>query len=306
MNAGEEVTILEVGPRDGFQNVSVEIPTEDKIRIVDELVAAGIKSIEVSSFVHPKWIPQLKDAEDVFARIRRLPGVSYSALIPNEQGLDRAMASRVTEVEYVVSASESTSRMVFNKSTAEALSQIPPLAEKAKRLGIRFRGTIACAFGCSVEGQVPADRVIAIGEQLRDAGAFMITLADSPGITHPRYVKELVSAFLERIHAVPVSVHFHNTRGIGLANVYAALESGIGIFESSIAGLGGDPLTPGAPGNVATEAVAYLFDKMGIKTGVDLERLFACARDVEETLRRLSAGEAGDSQSALTTTAEGQ
>lgn len=285
---GEEAVLLEVGPRDGFQNVKVEIPTEDKVKIIDLLVNAGLKRIEVSSFVHPKWIPQLKDAEEVFAKIRKVAGVSYSALIPNEKGLDRAIASGVKEVVYVVSASESTSRKVFNKSTSEALAELFSLSAKAKSYGISLRGTIACCFGCSFEGEIPVEKVIEIGGEFRKAGVSMITLADSMGLAHPRQIKQVISKFLGEVSDLPISVHFHNTRGIGLVNVYSAFEAGITIFESSVAGLGGDPLTLGAPGNVATEEVVYMFHKMGIRTGVDLGKLLKCAEIVEETLRRIS------------------
>lgn len=285
---GEEAVLLEVGPRDGFQNVKVEIPTEDKVKIIDLLVNAGLKRIEVSSFVHPKWIPQLKDAEEVLAKIRKVAGVSYSALIPNEKGLDRAIASGVKEVVYVVSASESTSRKVFNKSTSEALAGLFSLSARAKSYGISLRGTIACCFGCSFEGEIPVEKVIEIGGEFRKAGVSMITLADSMGLAHPRQIKQVISKFLGEVSDLPISVHFHNTRGIGLANVYSAFEAGITIVESSVAGLGGDPLTPEAPGNVATEGVVSMFHKMGIRTGVDLDKLLKCAEIVKETLRRIA------------------
>jgi len=242
----------------------------------------------VSSFVHPEWIPQLKDAEEVFAKVRKVAGVSYSALIPNEKGLDRAIASGVKEVVYVVSAAESTSRKVFNKSTSEALAELISLSAKAKSYGISLRGSIACCFGCSFEGEIPVEKVIEIGGEFRKAGVSMITLADSMGLAHPRQIKEVISEFLGEVSDLSISVHFHNTRGIGLANVYSAFEAGITIFESSVAGLGGDPLTPEAPGNVATEGVVSMFHKIGIRTGVDLGKLLKCAEIVEETLRRIS------------------
>jgi len=285
----ESVTILEVGPRDGFQNVEPEIPTEDKVRIIDLLVDAGLKRIETSSFVHPRWIPQLKDAAEVFAKVRKMPGVSYSALIPNEKGLDRAIENGVKEVVYVVSASDSTSRSVFNKSTSESLAELSSIAEKAKGNGVSLRGIIACSFGCPFEGEVSVERVIEVAKEFQKMGVFEISLADSIGIANPRQVREVISKFLREVSNVPVSVHFHNTRGIGLANVYSAFEAGVTIFESSIAGLGGDPLTPGAPGNVATEGVVDMFHKMGVRTGVDLDKLVKCAEIVEETIRQVSA-----------------
>jgi hydroxymethylglutaryl-CoA lyase len=294
MSSIEAVTILEVGPRDGFQGVKQEIPTEDKVRIVDFLAGAGLKRIEVSSFVHPKWIPQLKDAAEVFAKIHREPEVSYSALIPNEKGLDRAIENGVREVVYVVSASDTVSRQAFNKSTSDVLTELLTIAEKAAANNISLRGIIGCSFGSPVDGEVTVGRVIEIAKELEKAGVFEISLADSFGIANPRQVRELVSEVLGEVSNISVSVHFHNMRSIGLANVYSALEAGVNTFESSIAGLGGDPLTPQAPGNVATEDVVKMFDRMGIVTGVDLDRLLKCSKIVEETLRRISASDVGD------------
>jgi len=284
----EAVTILEVGPRDGFQNVKPEIPTEDKVRIIHLLVDAGLKRIEASSFVHPKLIPQLKDAAEVFAKIRKKRGVSYSALIPNAKGLDRAMEAGVREVVYVVSASDSVSRKVFNKGTSEALSELSSIAEEAKREEVSLRGSIACSFGSLVEGEVTVERVIEVAREFQKMCVFEISLADTFGIANPRRVRELFVEFLREVSNIPISVHFHDTKGIGLANVYAAFEAGVTIFESSIAGLGGDPLTPEAPGNVATEGVVSLFHKMGVRTGVDLDRLLNCAEVVKETLMRIA------------------
>lgn len=274
----EKVTILEVGPRDGFQNVAVQIPTEDKIRTVNELVEAGLKHIETSSFVHPKWIPQLKDAEEVFKSINKPSDVVFSALVPNERGLDRAIATGVTEVVYVVPASETTAKMVFNKTIAEALDLIEPMAKTASSNGVKFRATIACAFGCAFEGHVPLERVVSIGRRMQDAGTYLVTIADSMGVSGPGPIAERSAQFIDAMgKGYPVSVHFHNTMGIGLVNCFAAIGAGVRIVESSIAGLGGDPLTPGAPGNVATEGLAYLLQKMEFSTGVDLEKLKNCA-----------------------------
>lgn len=288
MSTTETVTILEVGPRDGFQNVKPEIPTKDKVRIIDLLSDAGLKRIEVSSFVHPKVIPQLKDAAEVFAQIRKARGVSYSVLIPNAKGLERAIEAGVKEVVYVVSASDSISRQVFNKSTSEALTGLSSIAEEAGRSRTSLRGVIACSFGSPVEGEVTVEGVIEIAREFQKMSVFEISLADSLGVASPRQVREFFSKFLREVSNVPVSVHFHDTGGIGLANVYSAFETGVSIFESSIAGLGGDPLTPEAPGNVATEGVVSMFDKMGVRTGVDLDSLLRCAETVKETLMRIA------------------
>ncbi|HEX78154.1 MAG TPA: hydroxymethylglutaryl-CoA lyase [Dehalococcoidia bacterium] len=282
MNRSKSITIIEVGPRDGFQNLADEIPTADKIRIVDLLADTGLKMIETSSFVHPKWIPQLKDAAEVFAGIHKKPGVSYSALIPNEKGLDRAIECGVGEVVFVVAASNSLNRANQNMTTEESLAYLEPIAQKSRRHGIRVRGIIAASFGCSYEGEVPIKQVIDIGKELRRMGAFEISLADSFGMAHPRQVRQVVSRFLREINDVSVGVHFHDTKGTGTANAYAAFEAGVNVFESSIAGLGGCPYALGAPGNVATESLVYMFHKMGIDSGIDLDKLLACAETVKE------------------------
>jgi len=287
MTKPEQVTILEVGPRDGFQNVQVFIPTEDKIRVVNELVDAGLTRIETSSFVHPKWIPQLRDAEEVFASIRKPSGVVFSALVPNERGLDRAIATGVAEVCYVVAASETVSKMVFNKGVDEALALVPALGKTAAAAGVSFRVTIACAFGCAMEGPIAYERILGIGHQLRAAGASLITLADSMGISGPAHVSDTVARFMQDMGEYPVSVHFHDRLGIGMVNAYAAINAGVRIVESSIAGLGGDPLTPGAVGNLATEELAYLVQMMGFSTGVDVEKLTASSRALRARLAEL-------------------
>ncbi len=287
MRKSEQVTILEVGPRDGFQNVRVQIPTDDKIKVVNELVDAGLKRIETSSFVHPKWIPQLKDAEEVFAKINKPAGVVFSALVPNERGLDRAIATGVKEVCYVVAASETVSKMVFNKGVDEALALVPALGKTCSSAGVSFRVTIACAFGCAMEGPISYDRVLSIGRRLREAQASLITLADSMGISGPAYVGETVSRFLRDMGDFPVSVHFHDRLGIGMVNAYAAVNAGVRILESSVAGLGGDPLTPGAVGNLSTEELAYLLKMMGYETGVDIEKLQSSAAALRLRLAQL-------------------
>jgi len=272
------VTIVEVGPRDGFQNVKKEIPTGDKVKIIDLLSAAGLKSIEATSFTHPKWIPQLQDAAEVIRRIRRPPGVVFSALIPNEKGLDRAIENGLEEVVFVVSASEALNRENFNKSTSESLAELSSIAEKARRNGVQLRGAIAASFGCPFEGSVSVERVIEVAKAFRNAGVSAVTLADTTGMAHPLQVKELLSVLLSELSDLPIALHFHDTRRIGLVNVYSAWEAGAKIFESSIAGLGGCPYAPGAPGNVATESLVYMFHKMGVETGVNLDRLMECSQ----------------------------
>jgi len=276
------VTIVEVGPRDGFQNVKREIPTGDKVKIIDLLSAAGLNCIEATSFTHPKWIPQLKDAAEVIRRITRRPGVVFSALIPNEKGLDRAIENGVEEVVFVISASEALNRENFNKSTSESLAELFTVAEKARRKGVRLRGTVAASFGCPFAGSVAMERVMEVAKAFQRAGASEVTLADTTGIAHPLQVRELLSRLLSELSHLPIALHFHDTRKIGLVNVYSAWQTGARIFESSIAGLGGCPYAPGAPGNVATESLVYMFHKMGVVTGVNLDRLVECARITKE------------------------
>jgi len=287
----QSVTIVEVGPRDGFQNIKKEIPTSDKVKIIDLLSASGLKRIEATSFTYPKWIPQLKDSGEVIRQIAKRPGVDISALIPNEKGLDRAVETGVGEVVLVISASDALNRSNFNKSTADSVAELSPLGDKAKRTGIRLRGAVAAAFGCPIEGRVPQEKVIEVARAFRRAGAFEVMLADTTGMAHPLQVQELFSKVTAELAGFPLALHFHDTLGIGLVNVFAAWQVGASIFESSIAGLGGCPYAPGAPGNVATESLVYLFQQTGVQTGVDFDRIMECARITRETLKTSGAEE---------------
>jgi hydroxymethylglutaryl-CoA lyase len=279
------VTIVEVGPRDGFQNIKHEIPTKDKVKIINLLSASGLKRIEATSFTHPKWIPQLKDSAEVVRQIARRPGVAFSALIPNEKGLDRAIENKVEEVIFVISASDALNRSNFNKSTAESLAELSALAQKAKSSGVQLRGAVAASFGCPMEGNVPLEKVVEVASAFRHAGAFEVMLADTTGMAHPLQVRELVAKVSSELSGFPLALHFHDTRGIGLVNVYSAWQAGARIFESSIAGLGGCPYAPGAPGNVATESVVYMFHRIGVETSVNLDRIVECAQITRETVR---------------------
>lgn len=278
------VTIIEVGPRDGFQNVKREISTEDKVKIIDLLSASGLKHIEATSFTHPKWIPQLQDAAEVIRGIAKRRGVVFSALIPNEKGLDRAIENGVEEVVFVVSASDALNRENFNKSTSESLAELSAIAQKAGSNGVRLRGAVAASFGCPFEGSVAMEKVIEVAKAFRSAGASGVTLADTTGMAHPLQVRELFSRLSAELADLPIALHFHDTRRIGLVNVYAAWEAGARIFESSIAGLGGCPYAPGAPGNVATESLVYMFHKMGVETGVNLDQVMECSQVTKGTV----------------------
>jgi hydroxymethylglutaryl-CoA lyase len=290
--APPEVRIREVGPRDGFQNEPEVIATDDKVRLIDMLAATGLPRLEVTSFVRPDVIPQLADAEDVLRRISRPEGVSYSVLIPNERGLERALElrDRFDEVNLFLSASETHNRKNVNRSIAESLEGLARTIERARSAELRCEGVISVSFGCPFEGEVPPDRVFGIAERLAEAGCAEVSFGDTTGMANPRQVGEFFAAARERLPGVELTAHFHNTRGQGLANVLAALSEGVESFESAFGELGGSPVTPGATGNIATEDLVSMLHEMGIETGIDLVALIETSRAVQELLgRRLGA-----------------
>jgi hydroxymethylglutaryl-CoA lyase len=280
--------IREVGPRDGFQNEPEIIPTAEKVRLIDLLAATGLSRLEVTSFVRPDVIPQLADAEEVLASIARPDGVSYSVLIPNERGLERALGQRdrFDEVNLFLSATETHNRRNVNRSIAESLEGIGRTVARARDEGLRCEGVISVVFGCPYEGHVAPDRVLAIAESLGEAGCEEVSFGDTTGMANPRQVGEFFAAARERLPGVELTAHFHNTRGQGLANVLAALEQGVDSFESAFGELGGSPLTPGATGNISTEDLASMLDEMGIDTGVELRKLIDASRAAQELLGR--------------------
>jgi hydroxymethylglutaryl-CoA lyase len=282
------VRIREVGPRDGFQNEPETIATEDKVRLVDMLSASGLSRMEVTSFVRPDVIPQLSDAEEVLAAVQRREGVAFSVLIPNERGLERALAmrDRFDEVSVFLSASETHNQRNVNRSVEESLDGLERTLEGAREAGLRCEGVIATSFGCPYEGEVPAERVFEIAERLAAAGCAEVGFGDTTGMANPRQVHEFFAAARERLTPVELTAHFHNTRGQGLANVLAALEEGVDSFESSFGELGGCPVPPGSTGNVSTEDVVSMLHEMGIETGVDLPRLIATSRAAQDVLGR--------------------
>jgi hydroxymethylglutaryl-CoA lyase len=284
----KSVRIREVGPRDGFQNEPETIPTAEKVRLVDLLSASGLKRLEVTSFVRPDVIPQLSDAEEVLAAAQRREGVSFSVLIPNERGLERALGlrERFDEINVFVSASETHNRKNVNRSIEESLAGLERTLASARGARLRCEGVISTSFGCPYEGEVPPDRVFAIAERLAAAGCEEIGFGDTTGMANPRQVGEFFAAARERLGGVELTAHFHNTRGQGLANVLAALEQGVDSFESSFGELGGCPVPPGATGNVATEDVVSMLHEMGAETGIDLPRLIEAARAAQEVLGR--------------------
>ncbi|MDQ6836244.1 MAG: hydroxymethylglutaryl-CoA lyase [Actinomycetota bacterium] len=283
-----KATIREVGPRDGFQNEPEIIPTEVKVNLIDALARTGLKRLEVTSFVRSDVIPQLADAVDVLNAIDVPPGVSRGVLIPNQRGLDNALTvrDRFDEINVFLSASETHNRKNVNRSVAESLTALEGVLPRAREAGLRCEGVISVAFGCPYEGHVDPARVFAIARRLAAAGAQEIGFGDTTGMANPRQVADFFTAARTELAEVELTAHFHNTRGQGLANVYAAAEAGIRSFESSFGELGGCPVPPGATGNVATEDVVSMLHESGIETGVDLEALIACARMMQSHLGR--------------------
>ena len=283
-----EVKIREVGPRDGFQNEPEVIPTVEKVRLIGMLIAAGLRRIEVTSFIRPDVIPQLADGTDVLGSLERLDDVAFSVLIPNERGLDNALTQRerFDEISVFLSASETHNRRNVNRSVEESMAGLERVIDRALAAGVRCEGVIATSFGCPYEGKIPAGRVLGLAERLRDAGCVEIGFGDTTGMANPRQVAEFYAAAFDRLGKVELTAHFHNTRGQGLANALAALGEGVTSFESSFGELGGCPVPPGSTGNVASEDLVSMFHEMGIATGIDLALLLEASRSVQELLGR--------------------
>ena len=284
----KEVRIREVGPRDGFQNEPEVIPTEEKVRLLGLLSDSGLRRIEVTSFVRPDVIPQLADGAEVLSRYEPRDGVAYSVLIPNRRGLDLALKQRdrFQEANFFLSASETHNRKNVNRSIAESLADLEGTIAAAGEAGIRCEGVISTSFGCPYEGEVPVDRVLEIAERLAAAGCEEIAFGDTTGMANPRQVGEFFAAAAERLPRVELTAHFHNTRGQGLANVLAALESGIDSFESSFGELGGCPVPPGSTGNISTEDLVSMLEEMGVRTGVELPKLIEASSEAQKVLGR--------------------
>lgn len=275
-----DVSIREVAPRDGLQNED-PIPTDAKVRLIDALSGTGVKRIEAVSFVHPKAIPQMADADEVWARIAKHPDIRYSALIPNTRGAQRALAAGFAEIEVVVSASDTHNRRNLNRSTDESLDDITQLIELIHAHGKSVEVIVATSFGCPFEGDIDPKRVAGIVERVRSDGADRIAFGDTTGMATPRRVRDLLS------EVRPDLLHFHNTRGTGLANILTALDLGVTEFDASVGGIGGCPYAPGASGNVATEEVVHMLHDMGMDTGIDLDALIAVAAEAEKLLGRM-------------------
>lgn len=280
----ERVQIVEVGPRDGLQNESVSIPTPVKAELIRRLAGAGLRRIEATSFVHPKWIPQLADAVELVQRLDFTEGIRYSALVPNLRGLERALETPIREIAVFMSASESHNRSNINKSIDETFPVLAEVVREAKKHGLTVRGYVSTAFGCPYEGEVPMANVMLVVGKLVEMGADEISVGDTIGVATPNLVRERFRQLRRAFPDIPLAGHFHDTYGMAVANVVAALEEGIRIFDSSVGGLGGCPYAPGASGNLATEELVYLLDGMGLETGVDLDRLVEASRFIQEHL----------------------
>ncbi len=282
----KSVTIVEVGPRDGLQNEANFVPTEKKIELIHCLSETGLRRIEITSFVHPKAIPQLQDSEEIVKRIERKPGIVYSTLVPNEKGLERALAAGVKEIALFVSASETHNQKNVKMSVGESLGGFRNIAEKALAHGIRMRGYVVTAFGCPYEGRVPQEKVEFIVEEYKSLGVHEIALGDTTGMANPVQVRHMIERIIPRLDSTDLAFHFHDTRGTALANILAALQEGITIFDGSVGGLGGCPYAPGASGNVATEDLVNMLDEIGIETGIDLQKLLVCAKYAKEIIQK--------------------
>ncbi|GMX67445.1 hydroxymethylglutaryl-CoA lyase [Paenibacillus elgii] len=286
MNWPASVTIKEVGPRDGLQNEKVFVSTEDKIAWINQLSGTGMKSIEITSFVNPKWIPALADAAEVAKGIERVPGIVYSALVPNRQGLERALEADVDEAAVFMSASETHNLRNINKSVDATFSVLKEVVQEALSAGKSVRGYVSTVFGCPYEGPVSVDEVIRVSEALFDMGIGELSLGDTIGIANPKQVQGVLNVLLKRFDTGKLALHFHDTRGTALANILVSLDMGITTFDASVGGLGGCPYAPGASGNVASEDLLYMLDTMGIQTGVHPEKLLAAARFIQEKIGR--------------------
>lgn len=280
------VRIVEVGPRDGLQNEAKAVSAQVKAELIDRLAAAGCRTIEAGSFVSPKWVPQMADTAEVLARIARRPGVTYPVLVPNAKGLEAAAASEVDEVAIFASASEAFSKRNINCSIAESLTRFEPVLAEAPRQGIKVRGYVSCVLGCPYQGAVPTAAVADVARSLFTMGCYEVSLGDTIGTGTPFAAVAMAEAVLQHVPVGRVALHFHDTYGQALANIYACLALGISVVDSAVGGLGGCPYAKGATGNVATEDLVYMLHGMGIETGINLDRLIDAAGFIAAALGR--------------------
>ena len=283
----EKIQIVEVGPRDGLQNEKEWVPTETKISLIEKLADAGLTKIEATSFVSPKWVPQLKDAHEVFTGIKRISGVSYPVLTPNMKGFERALEADAKEIAVFSAASEAFSQKNTNCSIEESINRFRPVLEEAQKNNIQVRGYISCVLGCPYQGHVPVENVVNLAAKMTEMGCFQISLGDTIGAGTPVQAKTMVQKVAEKVPVSKLALHFHDTRGQALANIYACLELGITVIDASVAGLGGCPYAKGATGNVATEDVVFMLHGMDIETGIDLNKLIETGRFISGVLGRV-------------------
>ena len=283
----KKIQIVEVGPRDGLQNEKIWVETETKIALIEKLADAGLTKIESASFVSPKWVPQMKDAFEVLSGIERRPGVTYPVLTPNLKGFERALEAGVTEVAVFGASSEAFSQKNINCSISESVERFRPVLEAAQKNSVRVRGYISCVLGCPYQGEVPLENVVNLAEKMFEMGCYEISLGDTIGIGTPLQAKKMVETVAEKVPVSNLALHFHDTRGQALANIYACLELGVSVIDASVSGLGGCPYAQGASGNVATEDVVYMLHGIGIKTGVDIEKLIETGRFISDVFGRL-------------------
>lgn len=287
------VRIVEVGPRDGLQNEKAIVPTPVKIELIDRLSDTGLQTIESTSFVSPKWVPQLADATDVYTAIRKKPGVRYPVLVPNLQGYERARAVGVTEIAVFTAASEAFNRKNINASIDESIERFTPVMERAKADGVAVRGYVSTVLGCPYQGDVPVKDVVRVAKRLHDLGCYEISLGDTIGIGTPAKANAMLAAVAGAVPIGDLAVHFHDTRGQALANILACLELGVAVVDSAVSGTGGCPYAKGASGNVATEDVVYMLHGIGIATGIDLDRLVATGQWLSAQLQRDNGSKVG-------------
>lgn len=282
----QQVKIVEVGPRDGLQNEATPISADDKINLIEKLATAGVNYIESGSFVSPKWVPQMGTSAEVFEKLNRLDGVTYAALTPNMRGFEGALAVNADEVAIFGAASESFSQKNINCSIEESLERFAPIMEAAKEANIKVRGYVSCVLGCPYEGDIDPEQVALVAEKLYKMGCYEISLGDTVGVGNPASVTKMLEAVSARVPTEKLAVHFHDTYGQALANIYAALQVGVSVVDSAIAGLGGCPYAKGASGNVATEDVVYMLNGLDIRTGIDFNKLLQAGWFISDKLGR--------------------
>ena len=293
MTTPSQVRIVEVGPRDGLQNEKAVVPTPTKIELIDRLSATGLQTIEATSFVSPKWVPQLADAAEVYTGIQKKPGLRYPVLVPNLQGYARAREVGVDEIAVFTAASEAFNRKNINASIAESLERFAPVIERAKADGVAVRGYVSTVLGCPYQGEVPLADVVRVAKALHAMGCYEISLGDTIGIGTPAKARAMLAAVAAEVPMSALAIHFHDTRGQALANILACLELGVGVIDSAVSGVGGCPYARGASGNVASEDVVYMLHGMGIATGIDLDKLVETGRWLSAQLARDNGSKVG-------------